>query len=403
MDTCGGEIVNVSVAGRASYTPESIVYSPSIFEKKTGIKLDEKTQRDILEKLHFGIQKDKNGDWIITPNPQRTDVVIPENIVAELIRIYGYDKVGLNDVVAKDNFKAIDKIDDKTCMGLKNHLSSLGLNEAVTFGFGNSRIEKILTEKPIIEIANPIITDLDTARNNLIGNLLIAVSNNEKRGFSNLNMFEMGTVFDGDKPGEQHTSICIVRTGETSPKHWQKRNRNVDIFDVKNDLVSLLGAQKYTIDTTNAPLWAHPYRYGRIVQGKRVLGEFGELHPNVAKQMHIKTKVYIGLVEDIENLPKNPKHKKIPVTEFMPITRDFAFVVAHDAPAEKIVSTAVSADAIIDNAVVFDSFDMGNGQKSIAFTITLYPNHNMDDKELLEIQNKVITSVETKCGAKLRG
>lgn len=398
MDACGGEIVNVSVAGRASYTPESVVYNPSIFEKKTGIKLDEKTQREILKKLHFEIQEDKNGNWIITPNPQRTDVVIAENIVSELIRIYGYDKVGLKEM-PENTMKVAHKDMD---VSLKQALVNRGLNEAVTFGFGNSRIEKILTDKPIIRIANPIVVDLDTARNNLLENLLVAVSNNEKRGFNNLNMFELGTVFDGDKPGEQHTSVCIVRTGETSQKHWQKRNRSVDVFDVKSDLVSLLGAQKYTIDTSNAPLWAHPYRYGKIVQGKRVLAEFGELHPSVSKQMHIKNKVYIGLVENIENLPKNPKHKKIPSTEFMPITRDFAFVVNANSPAEKIISTAVSADAIIDNAVVFDSFDMGNGQKSIAFTITIYPDHNMDDKELLEIQNKVITSVETKCGAKLR-
>ena len=398
MDACGGKIVNVSVAGRASYTPESVVYNPSLMEQKTGIKLDEKTQYDILQKLHFEIQKEKNGNWLITPNPQRTDIVIPETIVSELVRIYGYDKIGLKEMPQTITNVAHKDMD----VSLKQKLANRGLNEAITFGFGNSKIEKMITEKTIIRITNPIVIDMDTARNNLLENLLVAVSNNEKRGFNNLNMFELGTVFDGDNPGEEHTSICIIRTGETSPKHWQKRNRSIDIFDVKSDLVSLLGAQKYTIDTSNAPLWAHPYRYGKIVQGKRVLAEFGELHPNVAKQMHIKTKVYIGLVEDIENLPKNPKYKKIPVTEFMPITRDFAFVVDANSPTEKIVSTAVSADAMIDNAVVFDSFDMNNGQKSIAFTITIYPDHNMDDKELLEIQNKVIKSVETKCGAKLR-
>ena len=186
-------------------------------------------------------------------------------------------------------------------VSLKQQLVNRGLNEAITFGFGNSKIEELLTDKPIVKIANPITVDLDTARNNLLENLLVAVANNEKRGFSDLNMFELGTVFDGDKPGEQHIGLCIVRCGETSPKHWQKRNRNVDVFDVKADIISLLGAQKYTIDTTNAPRWAHPYKYGRIVQGKKVLGEFGELHPSVAKQLHIKTKVYVAIVENIDD------------------------------------------------------------------------------------------------------
>lgn len=397
IDTCGGKIVNLDCAGRASYTPESVVYNPSLFEKKIGLKLDEKTQQDILKNLHFDV-KVKGKDWIITPNPQRTDIVIPENIVSELVRIYGYEKIGLQNL-SENTMKAIHKDMNLT---LKQKLANRGLNESISFGFGNSKIEKILSDKPIVKIANPIIVDLDTARNNLLGNLLIAVSNNEKRGFADLDMFELGTVFDGDKPGEQHTGLCIVRTGATSPKHWQKRNRSVDVFDVKADLLSLLGSQKYTIDTENAPRWAHPYRYGKIVQGKRVLAEFGELHPSVAKQMHIKTPVYIGNVEDIENLPENPKYKKIPMTDFMPITRDFAFVVAKDFPAEKITGTAFATDSCISNVVIFDSFDMGDGNKSIAFTITIYPDHNMSDKELLEIQDKVIKNIETKCAAKLR-
>lgn len=398
MDTCGGKIVNVSVAGRASYTPESVRYNPSLFEQKTGIKLDEEIQRKILTDLHYDIKNTKNNDWMVTPISSRVDVVIPENIVSDLIRMYGYDKVGLNHVHEKITPAEHNDMN----VLLKEKLAGLGLNESISFGFGNSKIEQILTDKPIVKIANPILIDMDTARNNLLENILVAVANNEKRGFMDMNMFEMGPVFDGDKPGEQHTSICIIRTGSTSPKHWQKRNRPIDIFDVKSDLVSLLGAQKYTIDTTNAPCWAHPYRYGAIVQGKKVLAQFGQLHPSIAKQMHIKGNVYIGLVEDIENLPKNPKHKKIPITDFMPITRDFAFVVDNDFESGKIISTALSTDSCVADAVVFDSFDMGNGQKSVAFTITIYPDHNMNDEELLKVQEAIINNVESKCNAKLR-
>lgn len=398
MDECGGEIVNVSVAGREQYTPASVVYNPEYFKQKTGLTLDAKTQREILEKLRFEIKDGKNGDWIITPNPQRVDVVIPENIVSDLIRIYGYDKVGLNYVPEKTAPAQHNELN----IPLKEKLANLGLNEAITFGFGNSKVEKLVTDKPIIKVANPIIVDLDTARNNLIGNLLIAVANNEKRGFSDINMFELGTVFDGDMPGQQHIGLCIVRCGTTSQKHWQKRNRSVDVFDVKSDILSLIGSQKFTIDTKNAPCWAHPYRYGAITQGTRILGQFGELHPAVAKQLHIKTPVMIGLIEDIDVLPKNPKYKKIPVTDFMPITRDFAFVVDKNFEAQKIVSTAMASDSRIANVTIFDSFNMDNDQKSIAFTITVYPEQNMTDEDLLKIQDDVIKNVESKCSAKLR-
>ena len=236
----------------------------------------------------------------------------------------------------------------------------------------------------------------------MIGNLLIAVANNEKRGFSDINMFELGTVFDGDTPGAQHTSICIIRCGVTSPKHWLKRNRPVDLFDVKSDLVSLLGAQKYTIDTDNVPLWAHPYRYGRIVQGKKVLAEFGQLHPSVAKQMHIKTNVFIGLVEDIENLPKNPKYQKIPVTDFQPISRDFAFIVPNDFPAANLVSAARGASNMVSDITVFDSFEMSDGNKSVAFSVTIIPTEKMSETDLAKLHGDIIAAVEKKCPAHVR-
>ena len=398
MKQCGGKIVNVSGAGCLSYTPESVTYTPDLCKQKTGIEIDEKIQKKILSDLHYDIKENKKGEWLITPIPSRVDVVIPENIVSDLIRIYGYDKVGLIPVEETPGHVTHNDLN----ISLKQKLANRGLNEIITFGFGNSKVESLLTDKPIVKIANPIVVDLDTARNNLLGNLLIAISNNEKRGFADVNMFELGTVFYGDMPGEQKTSICIVRSGVTSQKHWMKRNRPVDVFDVKSDLLSLIGDQKYTIDTSNAPLWAHPYKYGKIIQGKKVLGEFGELHPNVAKQLHIKTNVFVAIVDDIDNLPTNPKHKKIPVTDFMPITRDFAFVIDADSPSEKIIAAALASDKRIANAVIFDSFDMGDSQKSIAFTITIYPEQNMDDNELLKIQDVVIKNIESKCGAKLR-
>ena len=110
----------------------------------------------------------------------------------------------------------------------------------------------------------------------------------------------------------------------------------------------------------------------------------------------------MAIIEDISLLPTNPKHKKIPVTDFMPITRDFAFVVDKNYEAQKIVQTAQASDSRIANVVVFDSFEMENDKKSIAFTITVYPEQNMTDEDLSKIQNAVIANIESKCNAKLR-
>ncbi|MBO7508946.1 MAG: phenylalanine--tRNA ligase subunit beta [Alphaproteobacteria bacterium] len=397
-DACGGKIIGFASAGDDSPINPVIEYSTDTFVKKTGIEMSEDEMRNILTRLGYTGKMDGKV-WKITAPNSRVDVQIPETVVADLIRIYGYEKVGLNYVPEK----TIPAEHNDLKIPLKEKLANRGLNESITFGFGNSRVEKLLTNKPIIKIANPIVVDLDTARNNLIGNLLIAVANNEKRGYPDLNLFEMGPVFDGDMPGEQHTSICVVRTGATSPRHWQKRNRDVDIYDVKADIVSLLCGQNFTVSTENPPLWAHPYRYGRIMQGNKILGEFGELHPSVAKQLKIKTNVVIGLVEDINNLPSaSVKRRPVKLSEFQPISRDFAFIVPSDFPAEKLTAAARTASSLVSDIVVFDSFEMANGQKSVAFTVTLVPTEKMSEDDLTKLHSDIIAAVEKKCPAHVR-
>ena len=398
MDACGGKVVGTDVGGKNDYMPKHIKYSPDLLKKKTGIEIDEKTQQKILTALGYQIDI-KSGLWTITPRAARVDVEIPETIIADLIRIYGYDKIAKADKqVSSIAATAHDDFELKT----KMLLASRGLNECQSFGFGNSSVEELLSEKPSVKIANPIVNDLDTVRNGLLGNLLIAVANNEKRGFPDLNLFELGTVFDGDAPGEQHTQVCIVRTGAISPKHWQGRNRNIDIYDVKSDIIALMHGQNFTVLSDNAPLWAHPFQYGAVYQGKKKIAEFGSLHPAVAKKLHIKTPVVVAIVDDIESLPRGRKLRHETLSEFQPITRDFAFVVDSDTMAESLTSVAKSTDKRIVDVIVFDAFDLSNGKKSIAFTITIQPTENMTDAELLKLQESVIANVEKKCNAKIR-
>jgi phenylalanyl-tRNA synthetase beta chain len=280
MSACGGEIVCAFAAGTDSAFDIQIKYTPDYFLKKTGVDMNADVQRDILTALGHIVDTKNPKEWIVVPHTSRVDVVIPETIVADLLRIHGYDKIA---TIANHTVGDMCHHDTSE-MNIKTLLASRGLNECRSFGFGNLAIEQMLSDKPNIKIANPITADYDTMRNGLLFGLLHAVSNNEKRGYADLNLFELGTVFDGDTPTQQHTSVCVVRTGATSPKHWTRRNRDVDIYDVKSDLIALMHGQRFTISTEGAPLWAHPYRYGALYQGKKKIAEFGELHPSVAKK-----------------------------------------------------------------------------------------------------------------------
>jgi len=397
MDACGGKIVGTYCAGTDVAPDVKIKYNPKYFMKKTGIDLAPETQHEILTRLGYTLSSD-GADWIAIPHPSRVDVQIPETMVADLLRIHGYDKIATSDRHTTGDSRPHSTHE----MDIKCALASRGLNECRSFGFGNLATEQLLSDAPNTEISNPITSDYNTMRNGLLFGLLSSVSNNEKRGYADLNLFELGTVFDGDMPGQQHTSVCIVRTGATAPRHWTGRNRNVDIYDVKSDLIALMSGQRFTLSTENAPRWAHPYRYAALMQGKKKIAEFGELHPSVAKKLRIKTNVVIANVDDITNLPSHRQSKQPTLSEFQPITRDFAFIVDCDVPAEKLTSVARSVDSRITDVVVFDAFDMGTGKKSIAFTIWIQPTDNMSDSDLLSLQDSIIRAVETKCNAQIR-
>lgn len=394
---CGGEVVAAVAAGTDKKVNTIIKYNPDTCLQKTGIFIAQDIQRDILVALGYQVDYSKK-DWGVIPLPARVDVQIPETIVADLIRIYGYENIA----TSCNHTSGTACPHDEHEINIKHALAARGLNECRSFGFGNSKIEEILSDKAIIKIANPITADLDTLRNGLLYGLLTAVSNNEKRGYPNLSLFEIGTVFDGDMPKQQHTSVCIVRSGLNAPRHWSGRNYDIDIYDVKADLISLFNGQNFTVSTENTPLWAHPYRYGALMQGKKKIAEFGQLHPSVAKKLHIKTNVVIAIVDDILNIPKQKYTKNITLSEYQPITRDFAFIVDSNTPADKLISVAKSVDNRITNAVVFDAFDMADGQKSIAFTITIQPTDNMSDVALQELQTNIINTVEKKCDARIR-
>ncbi|HIS70900.1 MAG TPA: phenylalanine--tRNA ligase subunit beta [Candidatus Enterousia intestinigallinarum] len=397
MGVCGGEIVGTGIGGKIPAENRHIEYSPELFARKTGVEMPVETQRDILKNLGFDVVE-KSGIWTVTPRAARVDVMIPENIVSELIRIYGYDNI-----IKNAAHRPADLAPHRDYyIGVKRELATRGLNEAKSFGFGNSKTETLLSDKPIVRVANPIVANMDTARNGLLGNMLHFVAENEKRGYPDLSMFELGTVFDGDTPDAQHTQICIIRAGDTAPRHWTRRNRPADIYDVKADLISLLHGQRFTVSSDNPPHWAHPFRYGAIMQGKKKIAEFGELHPSIARALKIKTNVNIAIVDDVENLPASRHGREPKLSEFQPITRDFAFIVDGTMPAEKLTGVAMATDARIVDTVVFDAFDLPDGKKSIAFTITIIPTDNMTDEDLQKLQNAVIANVEKRCDAKIR-
>ncbi|MDR3208711.1 MAG: phenylalanine--tRNA ligase subunit beta [Rickettsiales bacterium] len=387
---CGGDIVAMS-NDELKANSFIVRYFPETFAKKTGIELPAEKQREILKKLGYEI----DAGWNVKVPSWRTTEVIPETLISDIIRIYGYDKI---ENIGASSSKEVIEIKpvkmENDFFAKERHLT-----EHISYGFGNIYTEKLVSDRPNIKIANPIADFMNTARNSLIPNMLNAIAENAKRGYPNLAMFEVGTVFDGPNPGEEHKQVVIARTGEAGPRHWLKRGREVDVYDAKADLLAFWG-RKYSdikTETGDAPIWAHPYRYGRLAADGKVLGEFGELHPNLARHWRIKMAVVIGLIERLDENPLDfRRDSDFSDNNFQPITRDFSFALNGEVPAQDIVAAARAADGRIADVAEFDFYE-----GSIAFTITIVPDKSLSDREILEVQNKVVAAVE-KLGAKIR-
>ena len=245
------------------------------------------------------------------------------------------------------------------------------------------------------------------------------LNKNLDRGFKDLSIFEIGPIFLGSNPGEQSTVICGLSAGKKSRLSWIQKERNVDVFDVKRDVVQTLveagyNSDKFFIDS-KTPKYYHPGKSGRLFLNKekdQVAAYFGEIHPNILKKIDIKTESLLGFEIFVDNLklPKktlNDQKTKFIISDFQKSERDFAFVVNKDISAQDLIDAVSSVDQnLVSNIKVFDVYGGDNipeNQKSIAISVTIQSSEKtLNDSDLEKINKLIIEKVENKTGAKIR-
>ncbi|MDA8867173.1 phenylalanine--tRNA ligase subunit beta [Candidatus Pelagibacter sp.] len=417
-EICGGEISKIDIQRIEINKTKTIKFDPNLFEKITGFKISIKETFKILEDLGFKIKKEKNYLKLTIPT-WRPDISQEIDIVEELVRITGYDKIKIIDPI-KERTKSTLTQSQKLFHFLQRAISSKGYLEAITWSFTDSNYNDHFKDKnKEIKIVNPISSELGVLRNSIFSNLIMYMNKNLDRGFKDLSIFEIGPVFTGSNPGEQNTVVCGLSAGKKSRLSWIEKERNVDLFDVKRDVVQTLveagyNADKFFIDS-ETPNYYHPGKSGRLFlnRGKdQVAAYFGEIHPNILKKIDIKTESLVGFEIFLDNLklPKktlNDQKTKFEVSDYQKSERDFAFIVAKEVKAQDLINAVSSVDQkLISNIKVFDVYEGENipeNQKSIAISVTIQSTEKtLNDNDLENINNLIIKTVESKTGAKIR-
>ena len=416
LDICGGQgngkISKVKTAGTSKLPIKIIDFPLDFLEHKANITLSGKQISDILEKLGF-VCALKDNQLKITVPSWRYDVSIKEDIVEEIIRIYGYDKIPAT-VLPAGSFARIIPADYRRLSDIKRILAGCSYNEVVTWSFTDSKKAKyfstILEE---LTIQNPISSDLDYMRPSILPNLLGIVRNNLNRSFNNLALFEVGPIFK-DTSENVINSVCGIKGGYNANKNCYNERRQQDIFDMKADLAIVFDFLGFDIDKcqikNDAPSYYHPTRSANICLGKNVLAHFGQVHPIILKKYDIDQEIF-AFELNIESFPiskeKYGKRPEYVVSDYPVITRDFAFIVDDALAILDLLNFIRNIDKKLIRSV--DLFDVYNGdkiehgKKSVAIsTIIQDDNKTLSENDIAEISKKIIVGTLQKFGAVLR-
>ena len=422
MDLCGGTASEVTVAGSAAVPERVIDFPVAETGRLTGLAVPLADARAVLEGLGFKVAG--QGERVkVTPPSWRGDVQDKADLVEEVVRIVGVDKVPSTpfDRGEAPRKPVLTPIQIRTRKA-RRALAARNLVEAVTWSFISKKPAELFGGgKPELALANPIAAELSDMRPSLIPGLVAAAQKNADRGFPDVALFEVGQIFRGDRPEDQLIAAAGLRRGLAKPsgigRQWAKRDGEVDAFDAKADALAVLaaaGAPAPALQTVpGGPPWFHPGRSGAIQIGpQNVLGHFGELHPRALEALDAEGPL-VAFEVILERIPEPKTHgtRAKPVLElspFQPVQRDFAFVVDREVKAADIVRAAQSADRkLITGITVFDVYEgqgIAPGKKSIAIAITLQPRERtMTDAEIEALAAKIVAEVGKRTGGVLRG
>ena len=270
-----------------------------------------------------------------------------------------------------------------------------------------------------ISIYNPISTDLDVLRRSIFSNLAIHLKKNQDRGYEDLSLFEIGPVFSGKNPGEQQIILGGLKSGKVNKKSWLEKERNIDVFDIKSDVIKTLielGIEQKDLFVSDSTKHSyHPGRSGSInlksEKGPH-LACFGEIHPGVVKNLDFKDKNIFGFEIFLKNISEPNKKlrqskKSFQVSDFQKSERDFAFVIDKIFKIgilEKIIKEI--DERLIQKVTTFDVYEGENipkNKKSVAINVTLQAlDKTLTENDLDQISKNIIRVVGEKTGATIR-
>ena len=421
LECCGGEVGEVTTAGKAPVGASTINFRPARIKTLGGLQVASEDSVEILGNLGFSC-KSEGEVWTVTPPSWRNDIDGEADLVEEVLRIKGYDSIPAVSVSRIGPSKPALNQRQREVRQIPRLLAARGLDECVTWSFLSvDEAEMFGGGRDDLKLDNPISEDLSDMRPSLLPNLLTASARNVARGVGDIGFCEVGPQYRNDTLGGQLSMAAGVRTGYFVPRDWIASSRPVDVFDAKADALAVLAglkaSRKQITATKDAPDWYHPGRSGTLRLGpKNVLGYFGELHPRVLSAFDLTVSA-VGFEVFLDSVPlsKAKASSARPAsngTDLPSVERDFAFVVPDGVTAEVLLGAVQSLSGKDSTKVVFTKtalFDIyvgdgvPEGMKSMAFGVTMQPfDTTLTEDDIQRISQAIVSKVTKATGGALR-
>ncbi|MBL8528062.1 MAG: phenylalanine--tRNA ligase subunit beta [Burkholderiales bacterium] len=403
LECCGGEPGPITEALTELPARPPVRLRTARVPKLLGIDPGADAVAAIFERLSMLVLRD--GDSLaVTPPSFRFDIVREEDLVEEVARVYGYDRIAPQPLATASAMLPLPET-TRTIRELRAGLALRDYQEAVTYAFVDPAWEADFGVPPPLVLANPIASQMSVMRTTLLGGLVDRLRFNLNRRQIRVRLFEIGTVFLGAGGTQQPTRVGGLAYGPVLPEQWGSPARNIDFFDVKGDLEALCHPLAPTFEPAHHPA-LHPGRAARVFLAGQPVGWCGELHPRWQRKYELPL-APVMFELDAEYLQGVPVPTYQELSRFPSVRRDLALVVDEKVSAASLQGCLLrAAPDVVWEVVLFDVYrgkGLDIGKKSLAFRILLQDTQRtLTDEEADAAMAVLITAAEQEHGASLR-
>lgn len=372
-------------------------------EKILGIDIKEEQLLKFFDLYRYNVTNNKDHFVLVTPD-DRPDLLILQDIVEEVARIYGLNNIENKDVYSNKLGSLTKK--QKRIRDLRHSLANKGFNEVITYSLVKD--ENVFDFNKIgekVSVLMPLSEDKKTLRQSLINGLLETANYNSNRQNKDLFLFEIGNLFAKDY---EEVHLGILMTGTWHHSTFENNEAKVDFFVIKGILEQIFAPYgiKFDFKQTEELVNFHPFRQAHVYFNDKNIGKIGEIHPKTAKQYDLN-KTYVFEINLTKLLDYNKPFKYEAPSRYPSISRDIAIVVDENLEASSILKLIEqTAKKNLNHIEIFDVYQGENiekGKKSVAISmIFIDKNKTLLSEEVDKIMKKIVNRLQFELSAELR-